>query len=110
MTAPMVKIGRVFEKTSARGNQYMVGRLGAARLLAFRDRDNPEVWNLFVQQVEEEGKNGRPGNGDERTRQADQAQVTAAKRAARQSRSQRKRPPADCGAPFYDDPVDDIGR
>ncbi len=32
-----VKLGRLYEKTSAKGTRYFVGRLGAARVLMFQN-------------------------------------------------------------------------
>ena len=58
MMKDKVPIARLYEKTSARtGATYFVGRLGMARALLFKDRDQPEegdaVWNLLVESIEE---------------------------------------------------------
>lgn len=47
-----VLLGRLYEKTSARGHRYFVGRLGAARVALFLDEraeGADPVWELFVQ-------------------------------------------------------------
>lgn len=53
-----VPLARLYEKKSARtGATYYVGRLGLARVLLFRDRDQPEegdpIWNLLLEPIEE---------------------------------------------------------
>ena len=108
MASEMVKLGRVFEKISARGNSYMVGRLGAARLLLFKDRDNDGCWNLFLQNVDDDGggnqqRQRRQQQPDDRTRRADELNAAASKLAAGQ---QQRRP--DDRAPLPDDRLDDL--
>ena len=47
-----VLLARLYEKTSARGHRYFVGRLGAARVAMFIDEraeGGDPVWELFVQ-------------------------------------------------------------
>jgi len=46
-----VLLGRLYERTSQRGNRYFSGRLGASRVMLFRDEkaDDDNVWQLFVQ-------------------------------------------------------------
>ncbi len=39
MNEPMVKLAGLYEKTSAKGNRYFIGRLGNARLLMFANQD-----------------------------------------------------------------------
>lgn len=58
MMKDKVPLCRLYEKTSARtGATYFVGRLGMARALLFKDRDQPDegdaVWNLLVEPTEE---------------------------------------------------------
>src|SRR5919199_3089573 len=93
--AAKVKLGRLYEKTSARGTRYFVGRLGAARVLLFQSRETADdggaIWELFVEPVEE-------------TRPRPVASETPAWRPART----RPEPPADDGEPFHDDPLDDM--
>ena len=93
--AAKVKLGRLYEKTSAKGTRYFVGRLGAARVLLFQSRetadDGDPVWDLYLQEVED-------------TRPRPVASEMPARRPAR-SRSER---PADDGQPFHDDLLDDV--
>jgi hypothetical protein len=49
--APMLKAAGLWEKTSAAGNTYFVGRLGGVRVLILRNRDagaegEPD-WHMF---------------------------------------------------------------
>lgn len=49
--APMLQAAKLWEKTSAAGNTYLIGRLGGVRVLILRNRDagtdgEPD-WNLF---------------------------------------------------------------
>ncbi len=46
-----VLLGRLYERTSQKGNRYFSGRLGAARVMLFKDdhADDDNVWQLFVQ-------------------------------------------------------------
>jgi hypothetical protein len=61
-TQPRVQLCRLFERTSQRGNRYLTGRLGAAKLIAFEARDVPEdqrygaeaVWNVYLQAPEDD--------------------------------------------------------
>ena len=53
---PMTKLTRVYEKTSKNGNRYFTGRLGASRLLIFKDcrlsdENSVAVWSVLVQEV-----------------------------------------------------------
>ena len=61
---PLAKLARVFEKTSATGNRYFVGRLGGSRLLMFLDRESDSddpCWSLFVSPIEERQAAARNG-------------------------------------------------
>jgi len=46
-----VLLGRLYERTSLKGNRYFSGRLGAARIMLFKDdhADDDNVWQIFVQ-------------------------------------------------------------
>ena len=99
-----VLLGRLYERTSQRGNRYFSGRLGAARIMLFKDEyaDDDNVWQLFVQE------------GGEKSPQVAQEREGPAK-----IPSVRKRPKATSGPekaakghkaqePFFDDPLPDI--
>ncbi len=94
MNEPKVKLGRVFEKVSAKGTRYFTGRLGAARILMFQSRETADngdpVWDLYLQEVEDTRPQASQG---ERPR----------RRAER-----RESEPASQGEPFHDDPLDDV--
>lgn len=50
---------RLYEKTSATGNRYFAGRLGAAKVAMFLDKraDGADpVWEVFVQGGDPDGK------------------------------------------------------
>jgi len=58
-TDSKIALTRLYRKVSARsGEQYFVGRLGAARVLLFKDRDQPdegdEVFSLVVEPVDKQ--------------------------------------------------------
>jgi hypothetical protein len=55
-----VNLARLFERTSAAGNRYFSGRMGAARIMLFKDEraDDDNVWQLFVQDSDEQPRQG----------------------------------------------------
>src|ERR687885_1909023 len=94
--AAKVKLGRLYEKVSAKGTRYFIGRLGLARVLLFQSRETANdggdpVWDLYLQEVEE--TRPRPVAGEMPARRPARARVE---------------PPADDGEPFPDDPLDDV--
>ena len=57
-TQGKIPLTRIYRKISAKtGGEYFVGRLGSARLLIFRERDQPEgndeVFAVFLEAVED---------------------------------------------------------
>ena len=99
-----VLLGRLYERTSQKGNRYFSGRLGAARIMLFRDdyADDDNVWQLFVQ------------DGGEKSPQVAQEREGPTK----MTPTARKRPKATSGPgkaakwhkaqePFFDDPLPD---
>jgi len=65
-----VLLGRLYERTSQRGNRYFSGRLGPARVMLFRDEkaDDDNVWQLFVQDGEDKAaQTGQEGEGQQKT-------------------------------------------
>ncbi len=46
-----VLLGRLYERTSQKGNRYFSGRLGTARIMLFKDdkADVDNCWQMFVQ-------------------------------------------------------------
>ena len=57
----MIKVTRLFEKTSKSGNQYFVGRLGDAKVVLLKDNKQPEgsdpAWNLLLDERQEKRTN-----------------------------------------------------
>lgn len=49
---PNVKIARVYKKTSAKGNEYFTGRMGAAKVAIMKSRevadDGGEIWEIVL--------------------------------------------------------------
>ncbi len=94
-----VLLGRPYERTSQKGNRYFSGRLGAARIMLFKDDYADDVWQLFVQ------------DGGEKSHQVAQEHEDPTKL----NRGARKRPKATSGPekgkkqqlPF-NDPLPDI--
>lgn len=41
-SAPMLKAAGLWRKTSAKGNDYFIGRLGGCRILIFENRDRKD--------------------------------------------------------------------
>lgn len=93
-----VLIATMWHRTSERGNEYLSGFLGKARIVAFRGEptaDGIPTWNLYLS----------PGKEQEE----------GASRASRpRAAPARRKPPeqhsASGGEPFHSDSVDDIGR
>lgn len=60
---PLVKIGGLYEKTSAKGTRYFTGRLGAAKLVVFANRDKKEDKDpdffMYVQEPQEATSTGQ---------------------------------------------------
>ena len=110
--AAKVLLGRLFEKTSAKGRTYFTGRLGAARCVMLKDEraeGTDPVWQIFVQ----DGDSGprpetcqKPADGPFcdsgviRQRKSRQRTTAANGRAARAYR--------DCQAPLDRDGCDDL--
>jgi hypothetical protein len=108
---PMLKATGLWEKTSAAGNFYLIGRLGGVRIMVLKNRDagvegEPD-WHVFF--------------ADGEKREDTRAQTSSS--AARPSREPRRRAPYPAqrqtrppsrpdqpGAMLPDDDVSDIGR
>jgi hypothetical protein len=88
---PKVLLCTLWQRTSERGNEYLTGFLGKARVIGFRgeptDNGTP-TWNLYATSGREQEEAGG------RARQPLQRPAAAE--------------PAD-ERPFFDDPIDDIG-
>ena len=65
-----VLLGRLYERTSQKGNRYFSGRLGAVRIMLFKDdeSDVDNAWQLFVQDGDDKPPQVRQdGQGQEKT-------------------------------------------
>ncbi len=100
MSAPNQKVllCSLWQRTSERGNEYLSGFLGKARIIAFRGEPTAEgvpTWNVFLS----------PGKEQEESKaQAPRPHAARARRQPAQQHSATDR------EPFHSDPVDDIGR
>jgi hypothetical protein len=107
MYAPKTPLARLYEKTSARGLRYFVGRLGLARLVLLRTPETSDsgepVWMLSAEEAAAPAKATAPG-------------LPLLPTALSLSRKPRKRRVAplrrqgQTGAAMADDPVDDLWR
>lgn len=74
MTDGKLKLFRLYEKTSARGNRYFVGRLAGARVIVLRDeRAAPSEgtegqWDVFLSPADEPPTRRAPSAPAPRTR------------------------------------------
>ena len=107
--AAKMLLGRLFEKTSAKGRTYFTGRLGAARCVMLKDERADPVWQIFVQdgdngprpETRQKPADGPLGNSGVRQRKSRQRTTAANGRVARAYR--------DCQAPLDRDGCDDLG-
>jgi hypothetical protein len=65
MNSAKIPLTRLYRKVSAStGQQYFVGRLGSARVLLFKDRDQPaegdEVFTLLIEAVADDAEAPAP--------------------------------------------------
>jgi hypothetical protein len=75
MNSDKVLLAVLKERQSAKGNRYLSGWLGKARLIAFQDKDAPEgevIWQVYAQTPEDREQPGqqqrRPSVRDDRSR------------------------------------------
>jgi len=91
MTGPRVLLAVLSERTSARGNPYLAGWLGKARVVGFRGEDdahgNP-TWNLYVSEPEPREGSGaaKPPAGAATTGSAGTAERGAPRRSPANAR------------------------
>jgi hypothetical protein len=99
MSGPRVLLMQLAERTGAKGNTYLSGWLGKARLVGFKakepDRYGNEVWEIYAQGPEDRDQSP--------TRNAERGQRTW-------DRSRDADRVRDAQAPFYDDTADLEGR
>jgi hypothetical protein len=103
---PKVLICTLWQRTSGRGNDYLSGFLGKARVVGFRGEPTPEgiaTWNLFLQPGKEQEK-------AEEERKAASSRRAGSEQPQRQQPQRQRQPGPDPDRPFWDDAIDDIGR
>ena len=112
-----VLLGRLYEKTSSKGNRYFTGRLGAARVVMLLDahaEGTDPTWQLFVQDGDDKGKGKQPlaDHPPEARQRPQEARHGSGQGNGRQRRQGRQAaPPADWQAPVGNDAPfnDEIG-
>ncbi len=115
-----VLLCRLYERTSAKGNRYLAGRLGEAKVVAFMDADAElkfgatACFSVYLQAGEDRKADGDAGGGARQPREPRPTPSPGAGSPPRPGRVQRwERPetePPTADRPFYDDDVSDIGR
>ena len=111
--AGKIRLTTLYEKTSTRGKRYFVGRLGAARIMLFRDEyadgDDP-AWHLCLQ----EGPGARTGQDHDRQASDDSQTLQDAQLDLEASKRPHRRGPAPWAtsaalhAPLDQDPDDPL--
>ena len=104
-----VLVASLWQRTSDKGNEYLSGFLGKARVIGFRGEPRPDgtpTWDLYLQPGKEQEE--RAGGRTEPR----QASSSGAPRAGRVQRWTSKSPREAADAiqrPFFDDDISDIG-
>jgi hypothetical protein len=94
----------LWERTSAKGNSYLSGFLGKARVVGFRGESRPDgtqTWDLYL----------TPGKEQEEAAGSRGQQSSSAPppgRVQRHPRPQSEKPAQD--RPFFNDDISDLGR
>ncbi len=110
---------RLFERTSAKGNRYLAGRLGSAKVVAFLDTEvelqygATAVFSVYLQAGENRKADGDVGGDARQPHEPRPTPSPGAGSSPRPGRVQRwERPkgePPIADRPFYDD-ISDVGR
>ena len=93
-------------RTSCRGNEYLSGFLGKARVVGLKGKPMPDgtpTWDIYVTPSKEQDERG--GSGQRESRLPTSSIRTGVQRWAPKSTAEK--PAAD--RPFFDDPIDDLG-
>lgn len=105
---PMLLAAKLWERTSAAGNSYLVGRLGGVRVLVMRNRgagtEGEPDWHLFFA-----GSDKPRQTSVEPAKPASSTRTDGARRAYQRS-VKRATMGSDQAGAMPDDPLDDIGR
>jgi hypothetical protein len=100
--APKVLVATLWQRRSERGNEYLSGFLGKARIVGFRGEptaDGTPTWDIYLQpgKEQDERAGGRAQESPNSPRQSpDRSSDTQSPRVTRR--------------PLHGNPIDDIGR
>jgi hypothetical protein len=93
-----VQLCRLYEKTSARGTRYFVGRVNGLKVVVLKDdrtqADGADaVWNLYLSPTDGSGQGGsrpsNPSSSPPRQQRSEPARARAQRRPEQQSMHQR---------------------
>jgi hypothetical protein len=101
--SPKILLATLWERTSEKGNRYLSGFLGKARVIGFRGEptaDGTPTWDLYVQ----------PGKEQEKAEAERKPASSRPARSEQPQRQQQRQQQPDPNRPFFDDSIDDVGR
>jgi hypothetical protein len=101
-----VLIATLWQRTSGKGNEYLSGFLGKARIIGFKGEptaDGTPTWDIYVQPGKEQEERG--SSGQRESRSPTSTSRTSIQRWAPKSALEK----LDSVRPFFDDPPDDLG-
>jgi hypothetical protein len=112
MSAPnnKVLVATLWQRTSDRGNEYLSGFLGKARLIGFRGEptaDGTPTWNIYLQPGKEQEEAAGARAQQPRRTLPETSSAPRPGRVQRWQKPQTVKPAAD--RPFVDDDISDIG-
>ena len=102
-----VLLATLWQRTSGRGNEYLTGFLGKARIIGFKGEptaDGTLTWDLYVQPGKEQEERG--GSGQREPRSPTSSSRTGVE--TWKPKTKAEKPAAD--RPFLDDDISDLGR
>ena len=108
---PKVLIATLWQRTSERGNEYLSGFLGKARVIGFRGEptaDGIPTWNLYLQPGKEQEERAEARSHQPRQPSAASDRGHQARRVQRWAKPATER--LDPNRLFHDDDISDIGR
>jgi hypothetical protein len=112
MTGQTPKVlATLWQRTSERGNDYLSGYLGRARVIGFRGEPTAEgipTWDLCLQPGKEQEERAGARSQQRQAPAGDGGRGHQARRVQRWQRPEAEKP--DPGRPFHDADISDIGR
>jgi hypothetical protein len=106
-----VLIATLWQRTSERGNEYLSGFLGKARVIGFRGEPTADgflTWDLYLQPGKEQEERAETRWLQPRPPSAASDRGHQARRVQRWAKPERER--LDPDGPFHDDDISDIGK